>query len=154
MLLCFYGAGDQTQEWCLPYISYPLLLFLKSYKTRNEISLRQMFIIGFCFGIITFIQINNACAFLGFLAWLWVQYLLKKNLRKLLQSVGVFVFGWLIVAIPCILYFYLKAGWNGVYEMVYASFLSNFEYIGHQWKPRWIHIVQIEIGRASCRERV
>ena len=21
LLLCFYGAGDQTQEWCLPFIS-------------------------------------------------------------------------------------------------------------------------------------
>ena len=27
MLFCFYGAGDQTQEWCLPFISYPLLVY-------------------------------------------------------------------------------------------------------------------------------
>ena len=26
ILLCFYSAGDQSQEWCLPLISYPLLV--------------------------------------------------------------------------------------------------------------------------------
>ena len=77
MLLCFYGAGDQTQEWCLPFISYPLLVYFRAYKTKKEIRPFQMFLIGVCFGIITFIQINNACAFLGFIAFLWIQYLMK-----------------------------------------------------------------------------
>ena len=55
LLLCFYGAGDQTQEWCLPFISYPLLVFFRAYKTETEIRPRQMMLIGLCFGIITFI---------------------------------------------------------------------------------------------------
>ena len=130
MLVCFYCAGDQTQEWCLPYISYPLLVFFRAYKTKTEVSSRQMFFIGLCFGIITFIQINNACAFLGFVAYLWIQYLQKKDFKRLVQSIGCFVLGWLIIAIPCVLYFYIKAGWHGVYEMFYASILSNFEYMG------------------------
>lgn len=136
MLLCFYGAGDQTQEWCLPFISYPLLVYFQTYKTKTEISSRQMILIGLCFGIISFIQINNACAFLGFVAYVWIQYLLKKDFRKLLQSIGCFLLGWLIIAIPCVLYFYIKAGWHGVYEMVYASFLSNLEYIDSSLKRR------------------
>lgn len=139
LLLCFYGAGDQTQEWCLPYISYPLLIFLRSNKTSKEIIREQLFVLGLCFGIITFIQINNACAFLGFVAYLWIQYLLKKDYRKLFQSIGFFVLGWLIIAVPCVLYFLLKAGWSGVYEMVYASFLSNFEYIDAQSLRNWYY---------------
>ncbi len=130
MLLCFYSAGDQTQEWCLPFISYPLLVFFQGYKTKTEIRPIQMFIIGLCFGIITFIQINNACAFLGFVAYLWIQNILKKDFKKLIQNIGCFVLGWLLIAIPCVLYFYIKAGWHGVYEMFYASILSNFEYLG------------------------
>ncbi len=141
LLFCFYGAGDQTQEWCLPLISYPLLVFMRAYKTETEIQHKQIFVIGLCFGIITFIQVNNACAFLGFVAWMWLQYLLKKDFKKLFISILCFVGGWLVVAIPCVLHFLLKAGWHGVYEMVYASFLSNFEYIGHQWKPRWFYII-------------
>ena len=136
LLLCFYGAGDQTQEWCLPFISYPLLVYFRAYKTKSEIRPFQMFLVGLCFGIITFIQVNNACAFLGFIAYLWIQYLLKKDFRKFFSSLACFVSGWIIVPAICVLYFYLKAGWPGVHEMVYASFLSNLEYIGNQWKPR------------------
>ena len=139
MLMCFYGAGDQTQEWCLPYISYPLLVYLRAYKTKTEVSSWQMFFIGLCFGIITFIQINNACAFLGFVAYLWIQYLQKKDFKRLVQSIGCFVLGWLVIAIPCVLYFYIKAGWHGVYEMIYAIFLSNLEYIGVQQYAKWFH---------------
>lgn len=139
MLLCFYGSGDQTQEWCLPYISYPLLVYFRARKTKSEIRPLQMLFIGLCFGIITFIQINNACAFLGFIAYLWISYLFKKDFRKLIQSVGCFILGWIIIAIPCLLYFYIKAGGEGVYEMVYASFLSNLEYIGVQSFVKWFH---------------
>lgn len=139
MLLCFYGAGDQTQEWCLPFISYPLLVYFRAYKSKIEIRPLQMLLIGFCFGVITFIQINNACAFLGFLAYIWILYLIKKDYKKLFQNIGCFIVGWLIIAVPCVLYFYVKARWFGVYEMVYASFLSNFEYMGVQHLPKWFH---------------
>lgn len=137
LLLCFYGAGDQTQEWCLPFISYPLLVFFRAYKSKTRIRPLQMFLIGLCFGIITFIQINNACAFLGFIAWLWLEYLLKKEYKKLFFSLLYFGVGWLVVAIPCVLYFYIVAGIHGIHEMVYAMLLSNFEYMGNQWKPKW-----------------
>lgn len=139
LLACFYGAGDQTQEWCLPFVSYPLLLVLRSYKTKNVMLPSQMFLMGLCFGIITLIQINNACAFLGFIAYLWIQYLFKKDFRKLCSSVGFFFLGWVVVVMVSVLYFYFKAGWNGVHEMVYASFLSNFEYIGVQHRRKWIY---------------
>ena len=141
LLLCFYGAGDQTQEWCLPFISYPLLAYFRAYKTKTDIRPLQMLVIGLCFGIISFIQINNACAFLGFIAYLWIQYLMKKDFGKLLQSVGCFIVGWIIVAIPCLLYFYVQAGWHGIYEMTYASLLSNFEYLNNQWRTRPVHIL-------------
>lgn len=141
LLLCFYGAGDQTQEWCLPFISYPLLVFMRAYKSKTEIGPRQMFFIGICFGIITFIQINNACAFLGFVAWLWVQWLAKKDFKNLFQSIGCFIAGWIIIALPCLLYFYVKAGWHSVYEMAYASFWSNFEYIDADFSRRAFFVI-------------
>ena len=139
MLACFYGAGDQTQEWCLPFISFPLLVFVRANKNHLEPGPWQMVLIGLCFGVITFIQINNACAFLGFVAYLWIQYLLKKDFRSLFRSIGCFMVGWLLIALPCILYFYVKAGSYGISEMVYSSFLSNLEYIGIQLHTKWFH---------------
>ena len=139
MLLCFYGAGDQTQEWCLPFISWPLWVFCRSIKEKTHIKPFNMFLVGLCFGVITFIQVNNACAFLGFVAYCWIQCLLKKEFRQLFQYMGCFVAGWVLVVIPFVLYFYVKAGWFGVYEMVYAMFLSNFEYMGVQHTRQWIY---------------
>ena len=152
LLLCFYGAGDQTQEWCLPFISYPLLVYFRAYKTATEIRPLQMLFIGLCFGVISFIQINNACAFLGFIAYLWIQYIVKKNFKQLFSSILCFFCGWLIIAISCVLYFYIIADWHGVYEMVYAMLLSNLEYIGIQqhtklfkWLPYFLFILSFLI---------
>ena len=129
LLLCFYTEGGLTQEWCLPLASYPLLIYFRSLKTKQEIHSLQMFTIGLCFGIITFIQINNATPFLGFLAYIWIRQLLEKRINNFISSLMCFILGLLPIVIISVLYFYLKAGWHGVYEMVYASFLSNFEYL-------------------------
>ena len=137
LLFCYYGAGDQTQEWCLPFVSYPLLVYCRSIKDKSKIRMAQMFIIGICLGIITFIQINNTCLIIGFVAYSWIQYLSEKDFRNLLKSVASCIAGWMIIAIVCVLYFYLKSGGHGVYEMYYAMFLSNIEYVGIQQGRPW-----------------
>lgn len=129
LLLGFYQDGDLTEEWCLPFASYPLLLYFRSLKSGKEICHREVFVIGVCFGIIAFIRTNNASPFLGFVAYIWMFLLIKKDFGKLFKSLACFISGIAIVAGICVLYFYLKAGWYGVYEMVYATFLSNFEYL-------------------------
>lgn len=130
LFLCFYTEGGLSQEWCLPFASYPLLVYFRSLKTKQEINAWQMFAIGLCFGIITFIQINNATPFLGFVVYLWIRQLLDKKFSSFFSGLLCFLAGLLLITLGCVLYFYFKAGWHGVYEMVYASFLSNFEYIG------------------------
>jgi hypothetical protein len=129
LLLCFYQDGDLTEEWCLPFASYPLLVYFQSLKSEKDIRFGEMFAIGICFGIITFIRINNASPLLGFVAYSWLLLLLNKNFGRFFKSLSCFLSGLFIIAGSCVLYFYLKAGWHGVYEMIYGSFLSNFEYM-------------------------
>lgn len=129
LLLCFYQDGDLTEEWCLPFASYPLLLYFRSLKSGKQISPLSMFSIGLCFGVIVFIRVNNAAPFWGFIAYYWIQLLINRSYAKLFQSIAVFFSGLFVVASACLLYFYLKAGWDGVGAMMYATFLSNFEYI-------------------------
>ena len=130
LLLCFYQDGDLTEEWCLPFASYPLLLYFRALKTGKEINAIKMFTVGVSFGVIAFIRVNNAAPFLGFVAFYWIQLLTKKDFRKFFLSISTFTSGLLIIIVGCMLYFYFKAGWHGVDEMVYASFLSNIEYMG------------------------
>lgn len=134
LLLCFYQDGDLTEEWCLPYASYPILVYFRSLRSGKRISSTNMFAIGICFGIIAFIRINNAAPFLGFIAYYWVLLLFNKTFKEFFKSLFVFFCGLLIIATACILYFYLKAGWQGVNEMFYATYLSNFDYIGTKVK--------------------
>ena len=130
VLLCFYQDGDLTEEWCLPFASYPLLLYFRSLKLNKEIRTIDWFVVGFCFGIIAFIRVNNSVPFLGFLVYIFITFLIRKDFNKFLISITCFLSGTIIIAGACTLYFSLKAGSYGVEEMVYATFLSNFDYIG------------------------
>ena len=132
LLLCFYAAGDQAQEWSLPYISFPLLVYFRAYKTNKAIRPVHWFLIGICFGITTFIQANTICAFLGCIIYLWFRQMQNKDFKQCISSILCLACGFLIIACPIVIYFFIKGGWPAVNEMLYASFFSNFEYIGHK----------------------
>jgi len=130
LLLCFYEGGDLTEEWSLPFICYPLYAFMKAYKEDKSLRTKELYYIGLCFGVIAFLRINNAVPFCGFLVCLFVGNLLKKQWKLFIINVLTFLAGVFTIAVPCFLYFYLKAGNEGVWWMVYGTFLSGFEYLG------------------------
>lgn len=132
LLLCFYDGGDLSEEWCLPFASYPIFLYFRSLKSNKNIRKIEMFAIGICFGIIAFIRINNASAFLGFILYMFFTFLQKKEYKKVISHSILIVLGITLIAFFCILYFYIKAGTQGIEEMIYATFLSYFEYFDYQ----------------------
>lgn len=140
LLLCLYATGDQSQEWCLPFASYPLLIYYQSLFKKRNIKPWQFFLIGICSGIITFIVANGTIAILGFLIYLWFKYLRQKDFKSFFASVLWVGLGFFVIVVPILLYFYLKAGWHGINEMLYASFFSNLEYVGYKMN-REAHIV-------------
>ena len=141
LLLCFYDGGDLSEEWCLPFASYPIYLYFRHLKTNKEICKIEMLIIGICFGIIAFIRINNASVFLGFIACLFFVFLQRKEYNKFISNALFFLLGTIIIAGPCFLYFYLQAGSLGVKEMIYATFLSYFEYFDYQIPQTIYHYI-------------
>lgn len=132
LLLCFYAAGDQAQEWCLPYISYPLLVYFRAIKTNKEICPVHWFLIGICVGITTFIQVNTICVFLGCIIYLWSKQIHKKDFKQFFSGLLWLVLGFLVITCPIITYFFNKGGGTAVNELLYASLFSNFEYIGQE----------------------
>lgn len=124
LLLCFYEGGDLSEEWSLPFICYPLFKFLRSYKEDKLLVVKDLYFIGLCFGVIAFLRINNAVPFCGFLLCLFIGYLLQKQWKQFFIKLLAFIGGVLTIAIPCFLYFYLKAGTEGVYWMVYGTFFT------------------------------
>ena len=98
LLLGFYDGGDMTEEWCLPFASYPLLVYFRALKKNQEIRPIEMFITGICFGIIAFIRINNAAPFLGFMAYIFFVWLLKKDFKSFFKNLIFFLLGTTIIA--------------------------------------------------------
>ncbi len=131
LLLCFYEGGDLSEEWCLPFASYPIYLYFRYLKTNKTIRKIEMFVVGLCLGIIAFIRMNNASVFLGyFLVW-YFTLLQRKEYKRFFTDILLLFSGVMLVISLCVLYFYLKAGLYGVEEMVYGTFLSYFEYFGY-----------------------
>lgn len=135
LLLCFYEGGDLSEEWCLPFASYPIYLYFRYLKANKVINPLEMFLVGVCFGIIAFVRINNASVFLGFFLYLFFTFLQKKEYRRFFADASLIVAGICLITVLCVLYFYLKAGWSGVDEMIYGTFLSYVDYFGYQFKP-------------------
>ncbi len=141
LLLCFYDGGDLSEEWCMPFASYPILLYFKQLNTHEKIKKINYFAIGICFGIISFIRINNASAFLGFILYLFLTCLIKKDYKNFITNMLMFFLGFALIASLCILYFYLKAGKHGVEAMLYGTFFSYFEYFNYQIHQTVYHYV-------------
>ena len=110
LLLAFYDGGNLSEEWCLPFASYPILIYLRALNRQRDIRKSEMFAIGICFGIITFIRINNASPFLGFIVYLFFIWLFKKDFKMFFSMLFFFFLGTALIAGSCVLYFYLKAG--------------------------------------------
>ena len=132
LLLAFYYNGDLSEEWCLPLVSLPIYLFL-----RDRLKPWQWLVSGICFGLIAFIRVNNACAMIGFVVYALAVMLRERQWNDFIKAIGCFLSGAVLIAVLCIGWFYFKAGWSGVDEMLYATFTSNFEYIGLRFYPTW-----------------
>ncbi len=139
LLLSFYDGGDLSEEWSLPFASYPILVYFRTLKSNKAIRPIEMALSGVCFGIIAFIRINNASVFLGFILYAMVRYLSKKDYKRVLSSLLSFAAGATIITLMVGIYFYIKAGRVGIEEMVYATFLSNFEYFEYHIKQSVLH---------------
>ena len=108
LLLCFYEGGDLSEEWCLPFASYPIYLYFRYLKTNKTIRKIEMFVVGLCFGIIAFIRMNNASVFLGyFLVW-YFTLLQRKEYKRFFTDILLLFSGVMLVISLCVLYFYLK----------------------------------------------
>ena len=135
-LMAFYQRGNLCEEWCLPFISLPIYLYFLRWKNtpKNQSLYTSLdsFIIGLCVGVIAMIRLNNTAPIIGFVLWDFIACIKHKEYKRLWTDIAAICCGMLIVFAGCALFYLIKAGWNGVYEMIYGTFLFNFEYYNAQ----------------------
>ena len=131
--LAFYEHGNLSEEWSLPYISLPIYLYIKQCKTVKNTKTpiynhTDTFILGLCVGILAMIRLNNTAPLIGFALWHFIRCIQGKEYKKLWTDVALITGGVVIIFILCSAFYLIKAGWNGVFEMIYGTFIFNFEY--------------------------
>ena len=130
VLVFFMEDGNLSEEWCLPWISLPLYLYVKHCMARRaDLPASSLWLIGLSLGIITLIRINNAAAICTLLLCLLVRYALLRRWRYILSSVGWALLGFVVPIVPCVVYFALRAGAEGVFALYDGTLLFNLEYM-------------------------
>lgn len=127
--LCFYDRGNMCEEWSLPLLWIPIYIYIKSFCTRQTIHTAGAFIIGICCGAIAMIKSNNAAPTAGFLLCYFVSLIRQKQWRVIINNCIFILLGIATMMLPCCLFFYLKAGTEGVGQMFFGTFIFNFRYI-------------------------
>lgn len=132
-LLAFYVRGNLCEEWSLPFISLPVYLYLKRWKQKTNATFplynhTDAFVIGICVGIIAMIRLNNTAPIVGFVLWHFILCIHQKKYKYLWIDVALIISGIVIIFVICSSFYLFKAGWNGVYEMIYGTFVFNYIY--------------------------
>lgn len=133
-LFAFYERGNLCEEWSLLFISLPIYLYIKRWKTTEETKApiynhTDAFIIGLCVGIIAMIRLNNTAPIVGFVLWHFIKCIQQKEFKRLWTDIAIICGGMAIIIILCSTFYLIKAGWTGIYEMLYGTFIFNYIYI-------------------------
>ena len=137
-LMAFYQRGNLCEEWSLPFIILPIYLYLKRWMNNTSASLYNHYdiiITGFCIGILAMIRLNNAAPLIGFVLWYYITIIKNKEYKRFWTDVILMFSGIVLVFILCAAFYLIKAGWYGVYEMIYGTFIFNFIYFDVVWEP-------------------
>ncbi|MBO7489161.1 MAG: hypothetical protein J6T88_02670 [Bacteroidales bacterium] len=132
-LLAFYEHGNLCEEWSLPFISLPIFLYIKRWETikdeKTPIFIHiDTFILGLCVGILAMIRLNNTAPIIGFALWHIIRCIQEKEYKRMWADMVLIIGGAFIIFIFCSAFYLIKAGWSGVFEMIYGTFIFNFEY--------------------------
>ena len=137
--------GNRVEDWCMIPLSYSIYVASKVLSKKKKTGNMDYFIIGFFAGIIFFIRANNNAVLLcTFLLLLYEAY--KGHDFNKLKEIFLYVtFGFVLVVIGNVLYFYLKWGVNGIDNLIFGAFTFNIEYakrIPHlgSWYTYALHI--------------
>ncbi|MFV0467475.1 MAG: hypothetical protein ACK5MK_00965 [Dysgonomonas sp.] len=121
-------GGNLTEEYSLLFLSLTFWLTCRfGLDKKNEVKPFHIFIIGICAGFLVWIRLNNLGALCACVVFIFVVIIKNKNWKGLFSLFLFFILGLLTVSLPVIIYFLYH---GALYDMLFASFLYNFKYIG------------------------
>lgn len=129
LMACFYEGGGLTEELCLPFISLPLLFWIRADNRHAAIPRWQYFVVGLCAGVIAFVRVNNLLVFAGFYAVTFLSLLMGREFRQAFGMLGSLLGGFLAIALLCLGYLFLLGGTDCLLAMWDNMFSLNVDRI-------------------------
>lgn len=132
-LLAFYERGNLCEEWSLLFISIPIYIFFKRWKNAKEngpiYTHVDSLILGLCVGVIAMIRLNNTAPLIVFAILHLIRCIKGKEYKWFWTDVAIICGGVICVIFLCSIFYFVKEGWTGVYEMIYGSIIYNYLYL-------------------------
>ena len=100
----FFQRGNLTEEYVLPFIFISLYIFTKYYFTQAEPGKIHIVILGACFGISLLLRPNMFAIWFSFCIVIFVQKLLQKEYKSIVQYILFFCSGIIFTLLPVLLY--------------------------------------------------
>ena len=123
-----FTHGASAEEFCIPFITfslYHLLKYLLRYP-KNPINNKTMVANGFAAGCVFFIKYSMMGFWAGWLIILIFPFIFQANLRLIIKSLTLFVFGFLIAAAPWFVYFSSNNSFSYFFEAYFFLNLNSY----------------------------
>ena len=101
----YFRYGGCIEELLLPFTTYVLYLGLRTIKTDVMFTKKDALIIGFICSWVFWTKIINCGIFLGFVIFVIVYAIMRKDSKKILPLAGFFLIGFLLLTIVVTAYF-------------------------------------------------
>ena len=128
LINCFEG-GNYSEEYALPFISISLFIFTKYFLDSAAIKKAEIVITGFCLGAVFLLRANMIALWICFCISIFLQLCFKKEGKRLLSFVLLFLSGFLLCLLPFTVYFLFKGCLS---DAIYQSLTFNFLYSGEK----------------------
>ena len=120
----FFNLGGSAEELSFVYIFYCIFLIMELQKNNFELTKLQYVISGLCLGLQFWTKYTFVGIWVGFYLAIAICFLIKKNIKELVNAILFSLLGFLIVTAPIILYFYAN---DALGDLFHNYFYANIK---------------------------
>lgn len=121
-----FSNGATAEEFTLPFFMISIYNLIKYFKDK-KITDKQLFLNGFIAGIIFMIKFNLTFFWLGFIICIFIDLIFKKEIKKAIKSVLIYISGMIIPFIIFNIYFLIVGAIKDFYDAYFYFNLFAYD---------------------------
>lgn len=134
--------GNTGEELSLIPLFIALYYLCRYYFIEKKIVNSHIFILGVCFSFLFWLRANNGGFIVGICIYMFIDTIINKDYKSMKNLILYFILGQLPFSILYLTYFLYH---NALYELIYATFLFNINYVHAIISPSmhslWINLL-------------